>query len=890
MNKRLLLLTCAVGAFSSLVGVHVAAAADAPNDQSASNVAEVVVTAEKREASVQKVPVAVTAITAKERETVGIITLQDMTNFTPGMTYTSTTDHLYVRGVGRQTINLGADAGVAAYSDGFYNPDPVLIVLPSMFTGTTQILRGPQGTLFGRNGIGGAIDVSSVRPTSSPYAEVRATVGNYGVYNGEAAVSGPLAPGLNFRLAGFSVQQNQGYFSNVAGGPSESGAVKTAYIEASISAKLGENNELYVHAFTFTNNSRGGPGARAGWDANPYGTAVNSMNTQGGANLSFNPAAGYNPANIVAGSLVQSNNSITGNPAVGNKYHFSSSFATTVDNKNTGDVNVIFTHHFENVDLKYTGGYQQYLYHTNQPSETFGYTTDVTQYTLNPGPFGSLTVYPEVKTDYTQTDAWYSHEINLATTTNGPLQLIGGAYYYHESFTNPVWVSMDKRQTQVASPYGFLNGNSVGQFALPFLSALNPFVAPGLNLLGLAAPNPTNNLYSADYQMQDSSAAVYGQVDYAVNEKWKLTGGLRYSSDHKWGTEEYRLVTFGGGAEYVGLVGKFAGTPLAALAPLYVNGFMGSFTPALDLTSCPAVAPVGAGSCAINSKGQAVRNLSGSSSAFTGTAGVEWTPDRDTLGYLRYSRGYKELGFNAGGIAGSPQVAPELMNDYEAGIKHTFGRNLVVDAAVFYEDYLNMQIPLNVYNPNTGLTTSNLVNISKSRSDGFELETIWTPIQHLQALLSYSFNDTAILATGQYLDTANPILGPQSVKGNPLPNASKNKITLNGNYTFIFEPGSLNLSATYMWRDTQQGSIFKQTYWQTPAWNQVDLRATWKSTNDRYEVVAYGRNVFNSSGYPQGASAYVSGSAVTPAVYTIYTAYTANPPATYGVELHYKFF
>ena len=93
-----------------------------------------------------------------------------------------------------------------------------------------------------------------------------------------------------------------------------------------------------------------------------------------------------------------------------------------------------------------------------------------------------------------------------------------------------------------------------------------------------------------------------------------------------------------------------------------------------------------------------------------------------------------------------------------------------------------------------------------------------------------------------------------------------------------------------MWRDTQQGSIFKQTYWQTPAWNQVDLRATWKSTNDRYEVVAYGRNVFNSSGYPQGASAYVSGSAVTPAVYTIYTAYTANPPATYGVELHYKFF
>ena len=191
MTKKLLLLTCAVGAMAG--GLATAGSASAQAGTSATEVGAVVVTAEKRQVNIQKVPVAVTAFTAKQRDTIGIETLQDMTNFAPGLTYTSTTDHLYIRGVGRQSINLAADAGVASYTDGFYNPDPVLIVLPPMFIGNTEVLRGPQGTLQGRNGIAGALLVESKRPTSTPYAEGRVTVGNYGVNNYEAAVSGPLA-------------------------------------------------------------------------------------------------------------------------------------------------------------------------------------------------------------------------------------------------------------------------------------------------------------------------------------------------------------------------------------------------------------------------------------------------------------------------------------------------------------------------------------------------------------------------------------------------------------------------------------------------------------------------------------------------------------------------
>ncbi len=893
MNKRLLLLTCAIGAFSGLAGVGAAYAADAPG-QSASDVAEVVVTAEKREVSVQKVPVAVTAITAKERDTVGILTLQDMTNFTPGLTYTSTTDHLYVRGIGRQTIDLGADAGVPAYSDGFYNPDPVLIVLPPMFIGTTQVLRGPQGTLFGRNGIAGAIDVDSVRPTATPYGEGRLTVGNYNTYTGELAVSGPLAPGLKARLGGFFEEQNDGYFKDVAGLPSESGAIKTWYIEGSISADLGDNATLYVHAFTFGNNSRGGPGARAGWDANPWGTSLSAVNNVAGANLSFNPAAAYGPF-IVPGSAVILGN-VTGNPAVANKYNFASGFPLQVLNRNTGDINYQFTYHFPSFDFKYIGGFQQYTYQTIQESQAFGYDTSVISYevplALNPtcaggAASGCLTVYPQVTTDYTQSDAWWSHEFNLTSTGAGPVQWIGGVYLYDERYSNPVYAYM-KGQSQVASPV------DVGQYLYGNPSTLQPGILTGCAGLCTgpllsggfnAAANPDRALYSSNYFMHETSSALYGQVDWKFTDTLKLTGGLRYSSDHKYGTEYYRLVMFGGGTEASALG--------ASLAPYFTYSgpaIFGALLPALDVTSllCSATnPPPGASACHIQSNGQAVRNLNGASSAVTGTAGLEWTPDSATLGYLRYSRGYKELGFNAGALSSLPEVAPELVNDYEAGLKHTFGHNLVVDAAIFYEDYLDAQVPVTTFN---GVTTaSNLLSISKSRSDGFELETVWTPIDHLQLLLSYAYDDTSILTSAKYFDVVNPNLGNQSIKGDPLPNAPKNKISLNGNYTFVFDPGSLSFSATYIWRDTQQGSIFGQSYWQSPSWSQLDLRAVWKDPKDRYEIVAYGRNVLNTTGYPSGPGAYDSGSAATPTVYTIYKEYTTNPPVTFGMEFHYKF-
>ena len=124
--------------------------------------------------------------------------------------------------------------------------------------------------------------------------------------------------------------------------------------------------------------------------------------------------------------------------------------------------------------------------------------------------------------------------------------------------------------------------------------------------------------------------------------------------------------------------------------------------------------------------------------------------------------------------------------------------------------------------------------------------------------------------------------------GNQLTNAPRNKFALNGNYTWVFDPGSLTFSASYIWRDIQYGSLFKEDYNKAPSWSQVDLRALWKGTGDKYEIVVYGRNVFNTVGYEAAAGGGRTGLASTG--YTQYNVYGINPPATYGVEVHYKFF
>src|SRR5262249_5635461 len=123
----------------------------------------VVVTANKREETIQDVAVAVTAVTSEDKQEMGVITVTDLTNVTPGLSYTPGNERVTLRGIGRLTNSFGADPGVANYNDGIYTAFAVFAGKDPMLIDRVEVLRGPQGTLYGRNAIGGAINTISKR-------------------------------------------------------------------------------------------------------------------------------------------------------------------------------------------------------------------------------------------------------------------------------------------------------------------------------------------------------------------------------------------------------------------------------------------------------------------------------------------------------------------------------------------------------------------------------------------------------------------------------------------------------------------------------------------------------------------------------------------------------
>ena len=905
MSKHAWMLACAVGALGLCGGAAHAATATAAADANAgaATVTEITVTAEKREENLEKVPVAVTAFTSKERDTLGIESLQDITNFTPGFSYSSSLDRAFIRGVGRQTNNLSSQPGVATYNDGVYNSATVSAAGDSLFIGQTEVLRGPQGTLYGRNSIGGTINGVSRRPTDTFYAEGRITAGNYGLNNYEAAVSGPIADGLKFRLAAYDDNQDQGFYKNVSGLAGEGGRGSIWYVEGQLSDTIGPV-DLWgkVDAAGWSTSYRGGSSNE------PFDTVPFPVGTLGpGAGFAYNPCFTASPLALCAGSpsifgnglggtFTQVGN-VTQNPGINNLREFNTN--TTELSHLTDDYN--FTgeaiwHTPWNADLKYIGGYTHYNYHLTTDFDG----TPVTSYTLPttpglPGPSflthpcgvgvacPAAVVFPSSPFVYVENKSYWSNEFDLTSTGNAPFQWILGLYQYHEEFTQPVDF-FDPQQTQLLTP---------------------------VNLFTFApmAPNPTANFYHINQNMKADSLAAFGQADWKVTDTLKLTGGIRYSNDWEGGVESTRQITWG--------LPAFFGFPATGPGSLGPIQFFGNTLPAVDVTSfliCPTGNPLNCttGALAPGVKSVATVNaatglwsraLSANWSAVTGTAGAEWTPTADALYYAKYSRGYKAGGFNTGTLTTDPETQPEFLDAFEVGAKNQwFNRTLQTNLAVFYYNYANMQIPLSVQ-PSSGPAQTQFFNMKNVVSYGVELETIWQPVENAQILFNYSYLNARIHDKSDcFVDGSDPLaLLPgdptagchnlplpnsqsQSVDGQIVPESPRNRVTVNGNYTFHFDPGSLTLSVTYVWKDKTYDSIFNRSYNQAPSYDQVDLRATFRDARDRYTVILYGKNIFDSLGYDDVGGARLSSDPIAK-----YQLLGLTPPATYGVEFQFRF-
>jgi iron complex outermembrane recepter protein len=872
--KRSLLASSALLAAALATTTH-AQTRPAASAASASTIEELVVTAERRSANLQDVPVAVTAFSARERALEGITTVQDMTNFTPGLTYSSQLDRPVMRGLARNNNIYLSDSAVAVYYDDFFSNSTYLVGRDDMVIDQVEVLLGPQGTLYGRNAVGGLINTISKRPTEDFGGEVRAIVGNYGYTKFEGTVSGPTGiTGLNYRLSFYDLDQTQGYFKNLTG-PTEGDVRHDPYVDAQLEYKT-DKDDIWLDAYAvWFDNDRGGPGGLLGIPtAGHYDTSL----TQPGQ-LVFNPNFPFG-GGAVPGSVQGVPAGLTDNPALKNIRTFAHAVPTNIVVNAAPTITLHWTHHFDGWDLKYIGGYSQYHYnlHTayfnNDNSPVTSFQVPVapggTCATLGPPTCSPLTVHPQQIFQYEAHPDWSSHEFDFSSTTEGPVQWIGGVYRYDEIDNNPE-TFQEPNQPQIAAP-------------VP--------AAAGLQ----APPNPSLNYLLLDYQDHISSTAAFGQVDWKLNDQLKLTAGVRYTYDEKHGQEEARYIAFQDISAAVSAENLGSLLPAIDITPIQV-----SQTPSKGTCSLPILQLTG------KYAGDDVRCLKDHSSAVTGTAGISWTPEAQTLVYARYNRGYKAFGFNAGFIGANVEAAPEHVDDFEVGFKKTMG-NFVLDADAFYYNYEDAQIPIGV--PVGAINVTEFVNIPKAVSKGIEFTAIWNPIEHLNLSLVYGYDDTRIqsgcslvggVATGTCLvDVADPTAtalgarpvggtGAQAVSGDPLPQAPKNKVAFNANYTFVFDPGQLILSGSYIWKDKSYASVFVRSYDEAPSWDQVDLRATWQGNHDKYELVAYVRNLFNTLGYDAAAGGYPIAAPVGGGGFSQAPAYDLTPPRTYGVEVHYKF-
>jgi len=179
---------------------------------------EVIVTAERKEASVQDTSISISAFTDQFLDDFGIRNQEDVQNFVPATTiqpYDAT-----IRGVGRNFRALGGDPGVSTYMNGVYSEDLLTATAATFWdVERIEVLRGPQGTLYGRNAVGGAINILYDEPTNEFEGSVKGILGNYGSQELYGMLSGPLVKDQLMGRVNFAHRERDGVIDEIGEGP-----------------------------------------------------------------------------------------------------------------------------------------------------------------------------------------------------------------------------------------------------------------------------------------------------------------------------------------------------------------------------------------------------------------------------------------------------------------------------------------------------------------------------------------------------------------------------------------------------------------------------------------------------------------------------------------------
>ena len=221
MTKKMLLASASFVACAMTQGLaaQAPAASAAPSAAPDSLTDEIIVTAQKRAESVNRVPIAISVLSPAKLIASGITSTQKIEIATPGLVFGNTNGfaQIYVRGIGTDLIVPGQEAPVAFYLDGVYLPFQASQLQELGDVERIEVLKGPQGTLYGRNTTGGAINIISREPTQDLMVQARGTIGTRGTRKGVAYVTGGLTDGIAVSVSGL-ISRRHGIVDNLTTG------------------------------------------------------------------------------------------------------------------------------------------------------------------------------------------------------------------------------------------------------------------------------------------------------------------------------------------------------------------------------------------------------------------------------------------------------------------------------------------------------------------------------------------------------------------------------------------------------------------------------------------------------------------------------------------------
>ncbi len=702
---------------STLLAVSATPVASAQDNTEPTYLEEIVVQAQRRDQNLSDVPVSVTLVSGADIEASGIKDMFDMQQNVPGLivgqSQTTTSSNFAIRGIGSTANNFGVESSVGLYVDGVYRSRQSSMVNELVDVEAAEVLRGPQGTLFGKNTAAGAILIRTVAPdTNSANAFMDITAGDYGLTRISAATNISLADNIAVRGTLFSSQRD-GYVGDLEHG-------EDIYNDRN---RFGLRLQLGVNDASDDFNMR----VIADYSEIDESCCVAISRVDGlfsQASLPAFPALvpGSDSALVALGGIIA------------NSYPYPDSLLAGVFGPAAANIrNIPFEDYIATQNI-----------HPESTNKDSGISVefnkavgDMTMSSVTA--FRAFDTYDRIDGDFTNVDVL--ERINAAEQSSISQEFrLSGDYGDKGSFFQ---VGLYYFGQEIKSDTDTNGGVAMEQYVLALqpdlvslINGVNAVSAGSGGALPPAASPFPQGFFVHEAMTQDHKGwAAFGQTDIVFSDQVTLTLGARYTDEKKTINGVFTQ-TAAGPAPDLDAIG---------LNLMYLDPSSPLFNPALfnPAPLFPVMQPNDGWGGYLFAVLAPRPDLDAelSDDQFTGTAKLSYFPNDNMMFYGSYATGFKAGGTNTDRIspAFDPTFGPETSASFEVGFKGTWDR-FRLGISYYQTDFEDFQA-----NSFTG-TGFNLQNAGEIETDGWEIEYQWQPLDNT-TISGYFANSTGNFKT-----------------------------------------------------------------------------------------------------------------------------------------------